>query len=78
MNKIKEIEKEEELILKERQIWRYATQYYILGRVNDDEYVLISLNDGNRWTNPSKIEDVFGQSKDEFELVTNPITITPE
>jgi hypothetical protein len=42
------------------------------------KYCLFCLNDGMNWTRPvDKIEDVFGDHPEEFELVANPFTITP-
>lgn len=45
------------------------------------QYFLVCLEDGIPWTNPTdKIEDIFGDedNRNEFTLVRNPFTITPD
>lgn len=53
-------------------------EVYILAQVDNNNYGLICLNDGNFWADPKVcMEDVFGCSQRFFELITSPITLTP-
>lgn len=65
--------------LKTGQIYHHIeeNEYYILAQVVTD-YVLVCLNDGNYWTQPQKsIKDVFSTSRENFERIDLPITLTP-
>lgn len=65
--------------LKKGQIYRHIeeNEYYILAQVVTD-YVLVCLNDGNCWTQPQeRMGDVFGPSRERFERIDIPITLTP-
>ena len=65
----------------------YVGQYYhhmtlkqvnIVSRITHNLFVLISLEDGNRWREPTKdINHIFDDARDQFELVTSPFTVTP-
>ncbi len=66
--------------LKKGQIYRHIeeNEYYILAQVVTD-YVLVCLNDGNYWTHPKeRMEDVFSMSRENFERIDLPITLTPD
>lgn len=53
---------------------------YLLAAVSFASYALICLEEGNRRCNPvTTIDEVFGKNRrDEFTLITNPFTVTPQ
>lgn len=59
-----------------------SKEIYILAKTSSDGYILICLNNGDRWTNvQSDISDVFGhifKGKKSFTKIVTPFVITPE
>jgi hypothetical protein len=58
---------------------RKTKEVYIVGHVGPEKYILICLNDGERWSDSSEnIEGVFGfNDKSRFEKITNLFTVIP-
>lgn len=57
----------------------YNRNVFFLVQDGNDLFSLIDLSDGRPWANPhEEIEDVFGNQKEEFRLITSPFTITPD
>ena len=53
-------------------------EVYIAAQISPQKYVLICLNDGERWTEGvENIEEVFGNSKNKLTKITRPFTVTP-
>ena len=44
---------------------------YILARANNSELVLISLNNGNRWSKPIEVKNIDMVTLDEWKLITS-------
>jgi len=45
----------------------YNDEYYILAQTGNSEFNLISLKDGNRWTNPLRLDNKIGCYKLSYE-----------
>ena len=53
-------------------------EVYIVAQSGTEKYILICLNDGQRWACPSlNVEGVFGNSRGQFVKITKPFTVTP-
>lgn len=58
------------------QFWRYLDDpnrvFIVCDTLGDKPFSLIELNDGESWTVPvSNIENIFGDTIDDFELIEN-------
>ncbi len=67
--------------IKQGDLFKNESSTYIVSRVqvgNKSYYSLINLDEGNNWSDiTTEIEEVFGNSKEQFTKVDYPITITP-
>jgi len=81
MNKIEHQSTPESTILKDGQFFlnKKDGSTYILAMIRSTEYALIGLNEGNRYSDPTKTpEGAFANDRADFALVTSPFTITPD
>ena len=49
----------------------YQEEEYILARINENEVLLISLYDGNRWNEAVRVEDDNQITQEEFNKITS-------
>lgn len=81
MNKIEHTKNQLQTTLKEGQFFfeEEDADTYILALVGRNKYQLISLKEGNRFIDPSPtMEGAFGSRREDFTLITDPFTITPQ